>query len=29
MGGWKRYETQLEPMRLALLDVIEEYEALL
>jgi hypothetical protein len=29
MGGWKRYETQLEPMRLALLDVIEEYETLL
>ncbi len=29
MGGWKRYESQLEPMRLALLDVIEEYEALL
>ncbi len=29
MGGWKRYETQLEPMRLALLDVIEEYEKLL
>ncbi len=29
MGGWKRYETPLEPMRLALLDVIEEYEALL
>lgn len=29
MGGWKRYETQLEPMRLAMLDVIEEYEALL
>ncbi len=27
MGGWKRYETQLEPMRLALLDIIEEYEA--
>jgi len=26
MGGWKRYETQLEPMRLAMLDVIEEYE---
>lgn len=29
MGGWKRYETPLEPMRQALLDVIEEYETLL
>ncbi len=29
MGGWKRYETHLEPMRLAIVDVIEEYEALL
>ena len=28
MGGWKRYEKQLEPMRLAMLDVIEGYERL-
>ena len=29
LGAWKRYETQLEPMRLAMLDVIKEYEKLL
>ncbi|MEO6172767.1 MAG: hypothetical protein ABIP02_06585, partial [Arenimonas sp.] len=29
MGGWTPYETQLEPMRLALLNEIEQYEKLL